>query len=869
MNRSEWLALSLVLCFASSAAAGRRVADSDLSYEAQVRPILKANCFECHGEGEKLKGGLDLRLRRLMVTGGKSGPAIEPGKRDESLLYERIRKGEMPPGTKKLTVEEVALIGRWIAAGAKTAGPEPKKIDHGFVITEAERNYWAFQPIRRPAVTSLDPSARVRTPIDAFIAARLQATGLTLLPEADSRTLIRRAYFDLVGLPPTPKEVDQFVADPRPCAYELLIDRLLASPRYGERWGRHWLDVAGYADSEGYTNDDPIRPHAYKYRDYVIRSFNADQPFDQFIREQLAGDELIRPPYQNLTPGDIDKLVATGFLRMAPDGTGSRGVDQDVARNQVIAETIKIVSSSLLGLTVGCAQCHNHRYDPIPQTDYYRLRAIFEPAYDWKNWRAPQARRISLYSDGDRRKSQEIEAEAAKIDRERLKKQQEYIERTFQKELKKLPANLCEPIRIAWQTPPAQRTAEQSRLLKQHPSVNVTAGSLYLYDNQAAEDLKRFAARAAAVRATKPVEDFVRALTEVPGRVPTTYLFHRGDLAQPKQAVAPGGLVVLDRTDPFQLRKEPSLPTAGRRLAFACWLTDGKHPLTARVLVNRIWMHHFGRGLVSTPADFGRLGERPTHPELLDWLASEFMAGGWRLKPLHKLIMTSTAYRQSSRRGPAADRIDPDNRLLWRMPVRRLEAEAIRDSILAVSGKLNSKMFGPSVPVMEDEVGQFVLGIENKNGENRPGPVIALHGEEFRRSVYVQVRRSRPFGVLDTFDEPAMEPNCAARNASTVTPQALMFMNSDFVVMHAGYFAERVRREAGHDSRAQIALAWRLAFACEPTTEQAREAVAFLVHQATIFATKKSVAGKPDPQLQALANFCQTLLSANQFLYVD
>ncbi len=262
MNRFTWLPLLLVLCFAGFAPADRRVADGDLSYETQVRPILKANCFECHGEGEKLKGGLDLRLRRLMVAGGKSGPAIEPGKRDESLLYERIRKGEMPPGMKKLTAEEVALIGRWIAAGAKAAGPEPEKIDHGFVITEAERNYWAFQPIRRPAVAMLDPPARGRTPIDEFIGARLQTAGLTLSPEADRRTLIRRAYFDLLGVPPTPEEVSTFVADSRPDAYEQLIDGLLASPRYGERWGRHWLDVAGYAGSGGYTKDAPIRPAA-------------------------------------------------------------------------------------------------------------------------------------------------------------------------------------------------------------------------------------------------------------------------------------------------------------------------------------------------------------------------------------------------------------------------------------------------------------------------------------------------------------------------------------------------------------------------------------------------------------------------------
>jgi mono/diheme cytochrome c family protein len=844
--------------------AGPAAADEVLTYEKDVRPILKTHCFPCHGEGDKLRGGLDVRLRRLLVRGGKSGPAVRPRDRDGSLLYQRVRQGEMPPGKKKLTADEVAVVGRWIAAGAGTARPEPS--DAVSRITPEEQSFWCFQPVRRPAVPAVRHADRVRTPVDAFLLARLEEKGLSFAPDADRRTLIRRLTFDLTGLPPTPEEVDAFLADPAPDAYERLVDRLLASPHYGERWGRHWLDVAGYADSEGYSPDDAVRPHAYKYRDHVIRSLNADRPFDEFIREQLAGDEMVRPPYQNLAPADIDRLVATGFLRMAPDGTGSPGVDQAAARNAVLAETLKIVSTSLMGLTVGCAQCHDHRYDPIPQLDYYRLRAVFEPAYDPTSWRPPPARRVSLYTDADREQARKVEAEAAKIDQERLKKQQESIARTFEAELKKLPEAVRESVRAAHDAPPDKRTPEQKQLLKEHPSVNVTAGSLYLYDAKAAADLKQYADRAAAVRATKPVEDFVRALTEVPGRVPGTHLFARGDFSQPREAVTPGALAVLDAVDPAHIpERDPSLPTTGRRLAFARWLTDGRNPLTARVAVNRVWLHHFGRGLVGTPGDFGKLGERPTHPELLDWLADEFVAGGWRLKCLHRLLVTSTAYRQASRRDPDLNRVDPDGRFYGRTLLRRLEAEEVRDSILAVSGKLNPKMYGVPVPVMEDEVGQFVIGIENKNGENRPGPVIPLHGDEYRRSVYVQVRRSRPLGVLETFDAPTMEPNCPVRSSSTVAPQALLFLNNDFVVRQAEAFAERLRREAGAEPRAQVVRAWHVAFGREPSAADVEGALAFLAEQTTHF----RAGAKPSPEQQALTCFCQALLSANEFLYVD
>ena len=861
------LSVCLAVNFIGAAAASEKPApDKTPTFESHVRPLFKVYCLDCHGEGAKLRGGLDLRLRRLTVQGGDSGPAVVPGKPNESLLYQRVRAGKMPPGKKKLSPAEVALIGRWVVAGARVERPEPARLGAGMHIAPEDRAFWAFQPIRRPAVPVVRSPGRLRTPVDAFLLARLQQSGLTFAPEADRRTLIRRATFDLHGLPPTPQEVAAFLTDTAPEAYERLVDRLLSSPRYGERWGRHWLDVAGYADSEGYTQDDTVRFYAYKYRDYVIRAFNDDKPFDEFVRQQLAGDEMLKPPYRNLSAADLDKLIATGFLRTVPDGTGSGGIDPKVARNQVVADTIKVVSTSLLGMTVGCAQCHNHKYDPIPQADYYRLRAVLEPAYDVKSWRPPTARRISLYSDTDRQQAGRVEAEAALIDRERLKKLQQYIEATFAKQLAKLPEALRGKARAARNTPPAKRTAEQQRLLKEHPNLNVTAGSLYLYDSKAAAELKKLADRAAAVRARKPVEDFVRALTEVPGRVPTTFVFHRGDPDQPRQAVAPAGLTVLDGL-PLRLDKPGTLPTTGRRLALARWLTDPRHPLTARVLVNRVWMHHFGKGLVGTPGDFGKLGERPTHPELLDWLAREFARGGWRLKALHRLLLTSSAYRQSSRRDPKAARIDPDNRLLARMAVRRLEAEAIRDGILAVSGNLHPKMYGPPVPVRENDVGQVVIGKGVKDLARGITTIVPLaEGEVYRRSVYVQVRRSLPLGVLEAFDVAPAEPNCECRNSSTVTPQALLLMNNAFILEQAEAFAARLLREAGADPKAQVVRAWDLAFAAEPTAEEVAGALSFLARQTERFRGRKA---KPaaDPRQQALATFCQALLSSNRFLY--
>lgn len=819
----------------SVAATSRKPSKDALTFEKDVRPILKAQCFECHGEGEKLKGSFDLRLRRTIIQGGETGSDVVPGQPDKSYLLKQVRSGEMPPRDKKLTPEQIATLEQWIAQGAKVEREEPAALPVGTMeITAQERAHWSFQPIKEPPVPATKSRDHVRTPIDAFLVAAQRERKLSFSPDASRLSLVRRAYLDLTGLPPSPDEAEKFVNDSAPDAYEKLIDCLLASPQYGERWGRHWLDVAGYADSDGYTDTDTVRPYAYKYRDYVIRSFNADKPFNQFLTEQLAGDELAGAPYPNLAPDKLDQLIATGFLRMGVDGTASGGIDQDLARNQVVTDTIKIVSTSVLGLSVGCAQCHDHRYDPITQVDYYQMRAIFEPAYDWKKWRNPNQRLVSLYTAEDRAKAAEVEKEAQALVAERDAKQKTYIAEALMKELEKFPDEQRKQLRAALDIPEAKRTPEQKQLLKSNPSVNISPGVLYQYNQKAADELKEYEPKITAIRAKKPVEDFVQTMTEVPGQIPVTYLFHRGEHSQPKQAIKPGELGILRPTTGYSEipEKNASLPSSGRRLAYAQWLTSEQHPLVARVFVNRVWLHHFGRGLVNTPADFGFTGERPTNPELLDWLASEFRKQNWSVKWLHRTIMLSTAYRQSSVRDAKKAAIDPDNRYYWRKPVQRLDAEAVRDSVLAASGALNLKMFGTPVPVKEDAVGQIVVGIDNKAESNRPGKDITIGDEEYRRSIYVQVRRSRPLAMLNVFDEPVMVVNCERRTSSTVAPQALMLMNSDFIMKQAGLFAERLKREAGDDPTKQVERAWRIAFGRSPATEEKRMAIGLLSAQA-------------------------------------
>ncbi len=606
------------------------------SFTRDVLPILSDHCFKCHGSAVR-KADLDLRSPARIEKGGASGPAIEKGAAGKSLLYEQVSERKMPPGkAAKLSDIEIRLIGRWIDSGApgdaaaeETAGP-----------SESARSHWAFRPPAKAPIPLVKTKEAVQTPIDAFILARLEAKELTFSPQAEKWKLIRRATFDLTGLPPSPDEIENFLADKSPDAYSRLIDRLLASPEYGERWGRHWLDNAGYADTHGADNDlgrIKENKNIWKYRDYVVRSLNSDKPFDRFVTEQLAGDELRQwQTESSYSPESLDSLVATGFLRNVPDDTDEAELNRPLERNDIVGRVTESVASNLLGLTFNCARCHNHKYDPVTQEDYYRLVACFTPVYDPGKWKLPSERSLPAVPPPEAKATME---QNAAID----------------------------------------RSIQMKRALS--PAENAK--------------LKKSAEELAALLSRKRTHESFQAVWEDAGRASATHILKRGDWKTPLAMVAPGFPAALCQPDrALALRPaETRGASSGRRLALARWLTASEHPLVARVVVNRIWQHHFGTGIVATPDNFGLKGAPPSHPLLLDWLAVDLIKEGWRLKRLHRLIMTSAVYRQSSVRGresqrSEAEQLDPANELLGRMPLRRLEAEALRDAVLAVSGQL-------------------------------------------------------------------------------------------------------------------------------------------------------------------------------------
>jgi hypothetical protein len=848
-------------------------------FETDVRPLLKAHCFHCHGEGEHREAGLDVRLVHLLKKGGDSGPAIVPGSATDSLIFQRIAAGEMPPGGKVLSPTEKETLERWLNAGSQTKRAEPETpLQEDW--TEEDRNYWLFKQVSVPAIPTLstEEASFAFSPVDCFVIEKLRARGIASSLSADRATLIRRLSSHLLGVPPTYEEVQAFTNDSNIDAYERLVDRMLADPRYGEHWGRHWLDVAGYADSDGYSEQDTERPWAWQYRDYVIDAFNSDLPYDQFLTEQLAGDELIPQPWDNLSVEQHRILAATGFLRTAPDGTGHEGVDQNIARNEVVSDTIKIVSSSLLGLTIGCAQCHDHRYDPISQRDYYRIRALFEPGLDWKNWRDKNARLVNLWDSQQRQKAAEVDKELSDLETNRLSELDGIVNEIFEKEVMKLAEDQREGARTARSTPADKRTEEQQKLMRDFPSLNVDRGSAYLYDGARINEFnKKYETQQTEIKIKRPAESFVACFSEVPNQIPTTFLFYRGDFQQAKDPIAPGGLSILSEQEKI-LADDPSIGTSGRRFQFAKMLTTGTHPLVTRVAVNRIWMHVFGRGIAANPGDLGVLGERPTHPELLDWLANEFVQAGWSRKRLSRELLLSSVFRQSSARPSDGNDQDPENDWLGRMNIRRLQAESVRDAMLATAGMLTYRMRGAPSAVNPDEVGQFIIGKATRDGN---GILVAKQEEiadTFRRSVYVQVRRSMPLGVFEPFDPATMTPNCDRRKESTVATQSLMLMNNHSVIRIAEHFADRVLREAGSDPEHQVIHAWQLALGVAPSDSQKlrltqwlselRNSLAQMVSE-QVAAPNAPPAEPEKANRQALALLCQAILSSNAFLYVD
>ena len=859
------------------AATGTASAYSEaLKFETDVRPILKAACFHCHGEEKKKRGGLDVRLVHLMQTGGDSGEAIVPGDPEASLLWQQVASDEMPDGPKKLTADQKQIILDWIAQGAKTIRLEPKDPD-SVRFTEEELSHWSFQPVKEPRVPR--PSGfDIRTPIDAFVAERMAKRRLRFSPRAGRETLIRRITYDLTGLPPTATEVEAFVDDETPQAWPRLVERLLSSPEFGVRWGRHWLDVAGYAESDGGSGNDTRRPNAWHYRDYVFESFNRNKPIDQFLREQIAGDELIDGKPDTNNPRHVELLTATGFMRMAPDPTQSSNSLAD--RNQAAADAVQVIGSSTLGLTVGCAQCHDHKYDPIGIDDYYRFRAIFDPVFPLKKWQQPSARLVDVTSAEDRKKAEEIEARAKEMDAAIQAKKTELAKTIQAAKLSDVPEEVREETLQAVLAPSKERTERQKELLDLYPMikpVSFIAGFLVEYDNAAYREFEKQKAEVTKVRETKPPKRLVRVATEQQDVVPVSAVLFRGNPNSPGEKVQPGELAVLS-----QAGQAPALPvnestrtTTGRRIAYASHLTNGQHPLTARVFVNRIWQHHFGQGIVDTPGDFGLNSEPPSHPELLDWLAADFVKHGWDQKRLHRMILLSTVYQQSARRTPELDAVDPENRLLARANLRRLEAEAVRDFILATTGDLNLESGGPSIPVTTDAEGKVVIGVT----KIRDGLAAGVRGQNeaaFRRSAFIESNRSLPLNMLATFDLPEMKPNCDRRRSTTVATQSLWFLNDDQIIGLTGGLADRLFTNHPTEADQRLDALFRKLFATAPTDEEQQYLSSFLERQEELFRAdpnaewQKKIKAQPDaPARRSLAALAQVLMASNRFLYID
>jgi hypothetical protein len=903
-------------------------------FRENVQPILTGKCLACHGSDKK-KGKLDLTRRATVLVGGQSGPAIVPGKPADSLLLQRLSTGEMPPQN-PLSQEQIAAFKKWIEAGAPYEN-EPLAAS----LQRAGPDWWSLQRLKRPPIPAVIEMQRVRTPIDAFILAKLEQHGLGLSPEADRATLIRRATFDLLGLPPTPEEIEAFLDDPDPNAYERLIDRLLASPHYGERWARHWLDVVRFAESHGYETN-ALRPNAWPYRDYVIRAFNEDIAYPQFMLEQLAGDTV---------PGaDFLARSATGFLvGGSHDMVGNQTMEGMLQqRMDDLDDMITATGATFLGLTVNCCRCHDHKFDPLTQRDYYSMQALFAgvqhaerdiPAADAEVRRseaslveaelrhierrldalepvaqlelisprrpavnarrnverfAPVAARsvrftVAATSDGIEPCIDELEIYAAEdphgnialaslgaktsasgtypnstihrlehLNDGRYGNSRSWISNEMGKGWVQVELPRITRIdRIVWGRDREERYKDRLAVTYRievalEPGqwqVIASSGDRIAYRTAAtpvaaparspetqreqatlAERRDRLQERLAGLRPVIPV--YAGTFTQ-PG---PTHALLRGDPMRTGEAVTPSGLTVVQ--PPLVL--DARAPESGRRLALARWLSDPVNPLPARVMVNRLWHYHFGQGIVSTPSDFGYNGDRPSHPELLDWLASDFVRGGWRLKRLHRQMMLSAAYRQSSHTNAKALEIDRQNRLLWRTNPRRLEAEAVRDAVLSVSAKLDQRMGGPGYNLWEKNT-NYVVVFKPKG---------ALGPEEFRRMIYQFKPRSQQdptFGIFDCPDAALAKPK---RTVSTTALQALNLLNSGFMVRQSEWFAERLVREAGHEPGRQVERAFWLALGRKPQSRERRLAIALI-------------------QRDGLQAFCRALFNANEFVYLD
>ena len=815
-------------------------------FKSEILPVFEKNCVQCHGKDGKKMGGLDLTTFAGMMAGGASGPVLAPGNARRSLLWLLLESDKMPMGG-KLSAADKQSIKAYIEQGRFPAVTSDAAADDARKITPEARQFWSFRkPVKaaEPAVRNRD---QVRTAIDSFILAKLEEKGWKLGAEADRVTLLRRASFGLTGLPPTPAEVKAFEQDKAPDVYEKVIDRLLRSPRYGEHWGRHWLDVAGYSDSVGDASDTE-RDVAWKYRDYVIDAFNKNKPYDRFLMEQLAGDQMVNyKPGARPKPEEVEPLTATGFLRMTADITDNQTIYEVDKYFDALEKGTETSLKAVLGLTVQCAKCHDHKFDPITQRDYYKMTAMFQSVWDPENWLAANLSfgewpsRMVLDIDAQKREQwiKDVTSDRAK----QYRRLQLVLAATYERYRREMKAGkpMTESEREA-----IRKEIEGNPDLEvdpKAPDLGITEAELETKFPELAA-MKAESMKYRKNRKTSVDPNFIMAAWDVSKTPSPTYVLMRGNYLAPGAAVEPGFPTVLDdAAAPFKFpdpKDHPEWNHTGRRLMLAKWLTSGDHPLTARVFVNRVWQFHFGEGLVRSVDDFGTQGARPTHPELLDYLAAGFVEHGWDVKWLTRQIMMSAAYRQSSAEDPAKMAADPSAKLLWRKPPMRLEAETIRDSMLRVSGLLNTEMHGKQQPLRRGADNQW---IEDEKA-----------GNPNRRSVYLSYGRTRPEGFLRAFDCPDMTSDSQSQRFRSALPsQSLALLNNTLTRRASLAFARQALEQTKGDVDAAVRLAVEAAYSRAPHAEELEIA-------------RAAVARAADPK-DGLRLFLQALMGANEFLY--
>ena len=796
-------------------------------FEQEVRPLLVERCFECHGpEHPEPEGDLRMTGRDALIKGGLSGSALTPGDPETSRLVHAVRYTDsqlkMPPRD-RLSSKEIATLEEWVRRGAPWPGAAPTVLNEEGIDVATGREWWAFRPIQRPEL----PDAKAGGAIDALLEIALEEAGLTPNPAASDHELIRRAYYDLTGLPPSPEDVARYIADESEEKWSALIEELLESKRYGVRYARHWLDVVRYAQTNGYERDRE-KPYAWRYRDWVVHALNMDIPYDEFLREQLAGDESEEP-----TRGS---LAATGFLRLGP--WDSEPDDRDQADFDQYDDMVRAISEGFLGVTIGCARCHDHKFDPIRQSDYYGLMAFVR---NIKPYRKPTFTEDSpSFAVHNLTPEQEVDWERGKVTRKKelLAQQASFLERERRRQIVELVTEQTGEVQEAFFTAREERTPAQNQLLKENahltPSSEDTLGSL-----TGDKRLRYFFLKSEAERASDSFEgdlDWILCARESGEEVEPTHLLARGRVHSPREVVLPGFPPALCTDDDASLPNEPVARngSSGLRSVLADWITDPAHPTTARVIANRVWLWHFGVGIVPTPNDLGAAGTLPTNPELLDWLAAELVENDWSLKHLHRVIMMSEAYRRSSRETETNKESDPSNKLFWRQNLQRLSAESVRDAMLATSGSLNMEMGGRG---FFPELSKGALGGASKPGE---GWETSPLEQRNRRAIYAFSKRNLRVPLLEVLDQASPEQPVGVRTQTTVPTQTLTLTNSSFVNRQAAVLSERVIQEVGVESDAQIDRLFQLAYQRSPSQEEHTYCSDFLREQRAAFASPLS-----------------------------